>query len=66
MSCGVGCRQGSDPTLPWLCVGWQLQPQFNPWPGNFHHVLQVQPERKKKKNQSEMADKQVDSFSIKS
>ena len=34
----------------WCCcgcgIGWQLQLQFNPWPGNFH-MLQVQPSKSK-------------------
>ena len=30
-----------DLTL-WLCLGWQLQLQFNSYPGNFH-MPQVQP-----------------------
>ena len=25
MSCGLGCRYGSDPALLWLWLGWQLQ-----------------------------------------
>ena len=30
VSCDVGCRRGSDPTLLWLCVGWWLQLQLDP------------------------------------
>ena len=37
VSCGVGCRCGSDPHVA-VAVGvsQQLQLQFDPWPGNFH------------------------------
>ena len=38
--------QVADSAQIWCCcgrgVGWQLQLQFNPYPGNFH-MLQVQP-----------------------
>ena len=43
VSCGIGCRRGSD--LTFLCdhsIGWGLELRFDPYPGNIH-VLQVQP-----------------------
>ena len=36
VSCDVGCRRSSDPTLLWLCVGWWLQLRLDPEPGNLH------------------------------
>ena len=30
ISCGVGCRHGSDLALLWLWFGWQLQLRFDP------------------------------------
>ena len=34
--CSISRRCGSDPLLPWLCIGQQLQLPFKPYPRNFH------------------------------
>ena len=36
VSCGVGCRRGSDPAGSGSGVGQRLQLQLNPQPGNLH------------------------------
>ena len=51
MSCGVGCRLGSDLALLGSGVGWRLQLPLDPEPGNLHAegVALEKGEKKKKK-----------------
>ena len=54
MSCGVGCRHGSDLVLLWLgCVVGQRTPlQLNPLPEKFHMVPGGPKKKKKKKKKT--------------
>ena len=47
MSCGVGCRLGSDPELCGCGVGQQLQLPFDPQPGKLHMPPSVALKRQK-------------------
>ena len=60
MSCGVGCRRSSDPTLLWLCrrpaatapirsLAWEPQERLKKW----------QKDKKKKKKKKKREEEEV-------
>ena len=54
VSCGVGCRSGSDPGLLWLWHGLVATAPIRPQPGNLH-----MPRERTKKWQKKKKEKKV-------